>query len=124
MVDPHKSKTRFEVKCYRPNINGELVLTKIIDTTFRQPLFGEERTCICKYPIDGEDFKNGPFCEEAFTTISGNALYCSECRILNKKRQLKMSKIRIKEKRKNRPENKQTNRNPFNRYPKMPINKP
>lgn len=111
---PHEYKTRFEVKCYRPNINGELVLTKTIDTTFREPVYRQEYMRICKYPIDG-DFKNGPFCEEVFTTITGNALYCAECRTLNRKRQSKLSKIRVK--------NKLINRNPFNRHPKMPTDK-
>ena len=113
---PHKYKTRFEVKCYKPNIDGKLVLTKTIDTTFREPVYRQEYVRLCKYPIDG-DFKNGPFCDEAFTTITGNAMYCPECRTLNRKRQSKMSKVRVKEK------NKLINRNPFNRRPRLPINK-
>ena len=119
LVDSHKYKTRFEVKCYKPNIDGKLVLTKIINTTFREPVYRQEYVRICKYPTDGESFKRGPFCEEAFTTITGNALYCLVCRELNRRRQLKMSKIRMKEKRKGKP----INKNPFNRHPKLPINK-
>ena len=122
MIYPQQYKTRFEVKCYKPNIDGKLVLTKIIDTTFRGSMNEQEYTCVCKYPIDGDDFKKGPFCEEVFITIAKNALYCPECRMLNRERQLKISSIKKKEKRREQrrkqPENKLINRNP-----KLPINK-
>tara|TARA_Y100000310_G_scaffold80345_3_gene77006 strand:+ start:2553 stop:2969 length:417 start_codon:yes stop_codon:yes gene_type:complete len=119
ITNTNKYKTIYEVKCYRPNIDGTLTLVKIINPTFRKMITGKLHQLMCKFPIDG-DFENGPFCEEIFYSTVSTALYCQECRVLAKKHSLEMSKIRIKERKK---QQRQKETKQINRNPKLPINK-
>ncbi len=111
MECPPETKTKFECKCYKPNINGDMVLVKTINTTYRQPFNEHAHRVSCKYPLDGVEFISGPFCGEIFYTTAYNALYCQGCRILAKKRKASWKK----------PQKSDNKEQQIKRNPKLPI---
>ena len=115
-MDSYKNKTRHEVRCYRPNIDGTLTLVKTINPEFREIGYSTHNQFVCKFPING-DYDNGPFCDEVFYSTSKNAVYCPECRKLQRKLTTEQSKKRQKENNK-KPKNSEINRNP-----RLPVNK-